>query len=259
MVLSGALPADENDRPRPTPELLDDRLAGQPPGLRHARGARRGLRPARTGSRCSRSSAGRSSARWPISAAIRSRWWPTSRQVLAGSIDADAADKAAHFIMVADSFHLPIVFLADNPGMLPGSRSERTRRAPQRRKDVRRADRGDDAEAARDAAQGLRLRVHGDVAARIRRPGRHIRLSRRHDGRDERRRAQPGLARRGGSVQAKLREAELQASFRSAEHLGFDELIDPRETRDALLAALQRGLYSRQAAAEPVSRIGIMP
>ncbi|MBJ7383760.1 MAG: acetyl-CoA carboxylase carboxyltransferase subunit, partial [Mycolicibacterium sp.] len=46
-------------------------------------------------------------------------------RVMAGSIDADAADKAAHFIMVADSFHLPIVFLADNPGMLPGSRSER--------------------------------------------------------------------------------------------------------------------------------------
>src|SRR5262249_27537830 len=47
-------------------------------------------------------------------------------QVLPGSIDADAADKAAHFILVADSFHLPIVFLADNPGMLPGSRSEST-------------------------------------------------------------------------------------------------------------------------------------
>ena len=47
-------------------------------------------------------------------------------QVLAGSIDADAADKAAHFIKVADSFHLPIVFLADNPGMMPGSRSERS-------------------------------------------------------------------------------------------------------------------------------------
>src|ERR1700760_3096981 len=46
-------------------------------------------------------------------------------QVLAGSIDAAAADKAAHFILVADSFHLPLVFLADNPGMLPGSRSER--------------------------------------------------------------------------------------------------------------------------------------
>src|SRR5690606_33444505 len=46
-------------------------------------------------------------------------------QVMAGSIDADAADKAAHFISVADSFPLPIVFLADNPGMLPGSASGR--------------------------------------------------------------------------------------------------------------------------------------
>lgn len=43
--------------------------------------------------------------------------------VLAGSIDAEAADKAAHFIMVADSFHLPLIFFADNPGMLPGSQS----------------------------------------------------------------------------------------------------------------------------------------
>src|SRR5207237_3122086 len=46
-------------------------------------------------------------------------------KVLAGSIDADAADKAAHFITVADSFHLPLLFLADNPGVLPGTKSER--------------------------------------------------------------------------------------------------------------------------------------
>ena len=45
--------------------------------------------------------------------------------MLAGSIDVDGADKAAHFITVADSFHLPLVFLADNPGVLPGSASER--------------------------------------------------------------------------------------------------------------------------------------
>ncbi len=43
----------------------------------------------------------------------------------AGAIDADGADKAAHFITVADSFHLPLVFLADNPGVLAGSASER--------------------------------------------------------------------------------------------------------------------------------------
>jgi hypothetical protein len=41
--------------------------------------------------------------------------------------------------------------------------------------------------------------------------------------------------------------------------MGFDELIDPRETRDALLATLIRGLSSRQAVAEPVSRTVIMP
>lgn len=43
------------------------------------------------------------------------------------------------------------------------------------------------------------------------------------------------------------------------ERMGFDELIDPRETRDALLASLIRGLSSRQAAAEPASRTVIMP
>ena len=52
----------------------------------------------------------------------RSRSWRTSRRCMAGSIDVDGADKAAHFITVADSFHLPLVFLADNPGVLPGTR-----------------------------------------------------------------------------------------------------------------------------------------
>ena len=37
--------------------------------------------------------------------------------VLAGTIDGDAADKAAHFLDVADAFGLPCVFLADNPGV----------------------------------------------------------------------------------------------------------------------------------------------
>src|SRR4029079_7170540 len=46
-------------------------------------------------------------------------------RVLAGSIDVDGADKAAHSITFAASFHLRRVFLADNPGVLPGSASER--------------------------------------------------------------------------------------------------------------------------------------
>src|SRR6185503_10970502 len=44
----------------------------------------------------------------------------------AGAIDSAAADKAAHFLGVADAFHLPVVFLADNPGVLAGTHAERS-------------------------------------------------------------------------------------------------------------------------------------
>ena len=179
-------------------------------------------------------------------------------QVLAGSIDAAAADKAAHFITVADSFHLPLVFLADNPGMLPGSRSER--------EGVLRS--GGRMFAAQTAATTIKLHVtlrkaygfgsmvmsllgFDQQAATFAYPGATMGAM-----------SAAALSRAshaGEDLSAKLRNAELQASYRSAEHLGFDELIDPRETRDALLASLQRGLSSRQAAAEPVTRTLIMP
>jgi acetyl-CoA carboxylase carboxyltransferase component len=179
-------------------------------------------------------------------------------QVMAGSIDADAADKAAHFIMVADSFHLPIIFLADNPGMLPGSRSERN--------GVLRS--GARMFAAQTEATTLKLHLtlrkaygFGSMvmsllafdgqAATFGYPGATMgamsaaALSRASHAEED--------------VAAKLRNAELQASYQSAERLGFDELIDPRETRDALLTTLQRGVYSRQAAPEPVTRTVITP
>ena len=178
--------------------------------------------------------------------------------VLAGSIDADAADKAAHFIMVADSFHLPIVFLADNPGMLPGSRSEKS--------GVLRS--GARMFAAQTAATTLKLHVtlrkaygfgsmvmsllgFDNQSATFAFPGATMgamsasALSRASHAAED--------------VESKLRKMEVEASFRSASHLGFDDLIHPEETREALVSALQRGIYSRQAAAEPVSRTVITP
>jgi acetyl-CoA carboxylase carboxyltransferase component len=178
--------------------------------------------------------------------------------VLAGSIDADAADKAAHFINVADSFHLPIVFLADNPGMLPGSRSEKS--------GVLRS--GARMFAAQTAATTLKLHVtlrkaygfgsmvmsllgFDNQSATFAYPGATMgamsaaALSKASHAKED--------------VEAKLRKAEVEASFRSASHLGFDDLIHPEQTRNALLTALQRGLYRRQAAAEPVSRTVITP
>lgn len=179
-------------------------------------------------------------------------------QVIAGSIDADAADKAAHFIMVADSFHLPIVFLADNPGMLPGSRSERS--------GVLRA--GARMFAAQTAATTVKLHVtlrkaYGFGSMVMSLLGfDHQSATFAYPGATMGAMSAAALGRAthaGEDITAKLRDAELQASYRSAEHLGFDELIDPRETRDALLGSLLRGLSARQAAAEPVSRTAIMP
>jgi acetyl-CoA carboxylase carboxyltransferase component len=179
-------------------------------------------------------------------------------KVLAGSIDAEAADKAAHFITVADSFHLPIVFLADNPGMLPGSRSEKS--------GVLRS--GARMFAAQTAATTVKLHVtlrkaygfgsmvmsllgFDNQSATFAFPGATMgamsaaALSRASHAAED--------------VEAKLRQMEVEASFRSASHLGFDDLIHPEETRNALLHALERGLLRRQAAAEPVSRTVITP
>ncbi|AKK12042.1 acetyl-CoA carboxylase, carboxyltransferase component (subunits alpha and beta) [Corynebacterium uterequi] len=44
---------------------------------------------------------------------------------LAGCIDADAADKAARFIRICDAYNIPLVFVVDTPGYLPGVEQER--------------------------------------------------------------------------------------------------------------------------------------
>jgi acetyl-CoA carboxylase carboxyltransferase component len=43
---------------------------------------------------------------------------------MGGVLDNDAADKAAHFVNLCDSFHLPLVFLMDVPGFMVGSKVE---------------------------------------------------------------------------------------------------------------------------------------
>ena len=44
---------------------------------------------------------------------------------LAGCIDADAADKSARFIRICDAYNIPIVFVVDTPGYLPGVEQEK--------------------------------------------------------------------------------------------------------------------------------------
>ena len=56
-----------------------------------------------------------------------------------------------------------------------------------------------------------------------------------------------------------LRQAELESSYRSAQGLGFDDLLDPRELRNVLLEALDVALGRRPMQAEPVQRVGYLP
>jgi acetyl-CoA carboxylase carboxyltransferase component len=179
-------------------------------------------------------------------------------QVLAGALDADGADKGAHFITVADSFHLPIIFLADNPGVMPGSQSERQGilRSGARMYAAQAQATVPKLTVSMRKAYGFGSMVMGLIpfdgqSATFAYPGATMGAM-----------GAAAMSRARGSdldEAARLRQLEVEASYRSAERFGFDELISPVETRNMLLHSLRRALYRRQAAPEPVGRIGITP
>ena len=179
-------------------------------------------------------------------------------RALAGSIDADGADKAAHFITVADSFHLPLVFLSDNPGVLPGSKSEQQAilRKGARMYVAQTVATAPKFEVTLRKAYGFGSMVMGMLrfdsqSAVFAFPGVTLGAM-----------GASAMSRARGSDEDEaemLRAQEMQASYRTAKSFGIDELIDPREIRNVLLHSLERALQRRQAPAEPVARIGIMP
>ena len=176
--------------------------------------------------------------------------------VLAGTIDGDAADKAAHFLDVADAFGLPCVFLADNPGVLAGTAAERQ---------------GILRHAARLFAVQHRLRVP-KLHVTLRKAfgfGSSVMAMNPFDGQTVTL-AFPSVtlgalpaASAASSVddpgeRARLAAEQSQASVRAAARLSYDEVIDPRELRNALLAglALAEGRDTAPAGTRPgISRI----
>lgn len=178
--------------------------------------------------------------------------------VKAGSIDADAADKAAHFLALADAFHLPVVFLADNPGVLAGTAAERS---------------GILRHAARMFA----------VQARVRSPKLHVTLRKAYGfgsslmamnpfDRQTVTLAFPGarlgaMPAESGAEAAKLAEdvrsvlqhAELGGAYSAADRMSYDDVIDPRELRNALLRALGLSAARRAGAAAPACHAGVDP
>ena len=172
---------------------------------------------------------------------------------LAGSINVDAADKAAQFIQVADSFHIPLIFLTDNPGVLAGSGSEK-------------------AGILRHAGRMFMAQHHATV------PKIQLTLRKAYgfgstamgmnpfDGQTLNL-AYPGVS--FGAMPARgadeatgaddetkeaLREAELSSGYRSASALSVDDIIDPVDTRNVLLDGLEIASVRLDGAVQPKAR-----
>lgn len=174
----------------------------------------------------------------------------------AGAVDAAAAQKAARFMQVADAFHLPVVFLTDNPGVMPGSAAER-------------------AAALRHAAHMFA------VQHRLRVPKLHVTLRKAFGFGSSIMGMNPfdnqtlslafpaislgAMPADAGASAAKLDdEARREAIARqtgSAWGLGhkmaFDDIIDPRELRNALLEGLNLMRNRRTGEFAPTAHVGL--
>lgn len=158
--------------------------------------------------------------------------------VNAGSIDAAAAQKAAEFIRVADAHGLPLVFLADTPGVMPGTASERAgmlrhaarmfaaqhaARVPKLHVTLRKAFGFGSSIMAMNPFDNQTLSVAFPAISLGAMP------------------AASGAAVAGLNPEAAAKAVEEQtaAAWNLSGRMAYDEIIDPRELRNALLAGLR--------------------
>lgn len=158
--------------------------------------------------------------------------------VMAGTITAEAANKATHLIKLADRFNLPALFLADNPGIMSGSQAEQ-------------------AGTLRAAAEMYRAQT------RFRPAKLHVTLRKAFGFGSSLMAMNPfdgqtislalpgvmlgGMPTRGGDTAAgmdpetaaKMQALESSASWSTADTMAFDEIVDPRQLRNALLQGLR--------------------
>jgi acetyl-CoA carboxylase carboxyltransferase component len=178
--------------------------------------------------------------------------------VMAGTIDSAAASKAARALEVAGAYHLPVVFLADNPGVMAGRHAESE---------------GVLRQASRMFAAQHRLEVP-KLHVTLRKAfgfGSSVMAMNPFDGQTVSI-AFPAITlgampAESGSEAAKLSEgsrarvaaAQSASTFRAAHTMSFDDVIDPRDLRIALIKALELAMARLHGPAGPVSHTGILP
>jgi acetyl-CoA carboxylase carboxyltransferase component len=178
-------------------------------------------------------------------------------RVLAGSITVTAANKAARFVEIAGSFHLPLLYLADNPGVLAGSDSEAA--------GILRASARMFAAQHRSASAKVHISMRKVFGF-----GSSIMALNQFDGRSFMF-ALPGVtlgvmpAKGGASISnataettAALARSEGSGPWKLASEAAYDDVIDPAEMRDTVIRVLDLSERSTRML-QPVSRTGYMP
>lgn len=157
--------------------------------------------------------------------------------VAGGAIDAEAADKTVHFLDVASAFGLPVVFLADTPGLAIGATAERsaTLRHAARLYAAQAGVRSPKLHVTLRRAYGLGAALMGmnpfdAQTTTLAFPGARIGPLPGESG-AESATADPDVAQL-------LEHAELGGAYSAADRLTYDDVIDPRDLRNELLAAL---------------------
>jgi len=158
--------------------------------------------------------------------------------VQAGAITREAAEKATHFIDVANDFGLPLISLLDNPGVMPGPAAEKSGvlRAAGQMFSAQRRYSGKKIVITLRKAFGFGSSVMGMN------PWDHQAISL----------ALPsvnlgGVPAIGGAEAASASEEEAahmrdiqSGAWVPADAMAFDKIIDPRDLRNELIAVLQR-------------------
>ncbi len=186
--------------------------------------------------------------------------------VYAGAMDARSARKQGHFVELCDTFHLPIVYLVDQPGFLVGPQAE----AAGTLRDGMRAvyigmqatvpvvtvvvrkcygmagmaacdKAGINFKVAWPSAEIGNLPVQGGARAAFRR---EIEAA-----------ADP--AAREAEIEAEL--SALTSPFRMAEAFAVEDIIDPRETRPYLCTFIETAYSSLPTRLGPKPRFGVRP
>ena len=176
----------------------------------------------------------------------------------AGAITAEAAEKASHFIDVCNAFHLPIIFLADNPGVMSGSAAEQagTLRAAARMYAAQSAIDGPKLHVTVRKAFGFGSSLMGmnpfdQQTLTLAFPG--ITLG--------------GIPALGGGIATgvdadmaeKLKAAEESGAWSTGDTMAYDEIIDPRELRNRLIKGLSISRERQLIDPQPLKRTGIKP